>query len=142
MNRRVFVRVFSKSKINIDIESIFSRFGKIETAYLVNSSQTFEDGKYTMIGYVLFFDQANALKLIKKRSFNDRGLEFVLKRVKQKELTKKSKARKRSDQSQISGGKAAKKSLKVAKNSQQKLDSNPKDDARKVSNIKNLRKQV
>lgn len=57
MNRRIFVRVFSEDPIKLDIESIFSKFGKIETAYLVSSSQTFEDGKYTMIGYVLYFDQ-------------------------------------------------------------------------------------
>lgn len=88
-SRRLFVRVFSKKRIDVDVETIFSQFGRVETGFLVDSSQTFEDGKYTMIGYILFFDKKVTDSLVKKKLFIHDGLKFVMKKTKQRELTQK-----------------------------------------------------
>jgi hypothetical protein len=104
MDRRVFVRVFSKAPISLDIETVFSKFGRIETAYLVNSSKTYEDGKHTMIGYVLYFDKKVALNLIQMRTYTHGNFQFVMKKVKSKDLTVKN-SKKKSQKTQNYGTK-------------------------------------
>lgn len=98
MERRVFVRIDCLFPIKLDIEEIFIQFGSIETAYTVESSHTKKYGKYSMIGYVLYYDKVVAQKLISLKKFTHGKYTFTMKKVRprvdQNHLRKRDSARK------------------------------------------------
>ncbi len=87
-NRKLFVRILSKTPIKIDLKAHFSIYGPVESAYVIEDHQKYKDANYTMIGYVLFFDKEPASMLLEMKKIIFGSYEFIIKRLQDKELKK------------------------------------------------------
>lgn len=89
-NRRLFVRIVSKLPIKIDLKAHFSTYGPVESAYVIEDNQRFQDTSYTIIGYVLFYDKEPAAYLLNNNKFSSSPYEFSIKKIRDKSAAKPS----------------------------------------------------
>lgn len=87
--RRIFVRIVSKMPINIDLERYFSKYGPIESAYKLDTTQKCQKGLYNVISYILFKDKLHASHLLRLKKFADANCEFLIKKVQDRQLKQK-----------------------------------------------------
>lgn len=91
--RRIFVRIVSRKPIQINVEQYFSRFGPVESAYKLDTTEKCQKGLYNVISYVLFKEKQNAQLLLRLKKLNDGECEFLIKKVQDK-LAKQKEAEK------------------------------------------------
>jgi hypothetical protein len=87
-DRKVFVRIVSKNLIKLNLKGCFSEFGRVESAYLIESSQRLQEGNYTIIGYALFEQYEVVQKLLKMKRLKRNNCEFQLRKVQDRDIPK------------------------------------------------------
>lgn len=87
--RRIFVRIVSKTPIQIDLERYFSKYGPIESAYKLDTTQKCQKGLYNVISYILFKDKLHAQHLLRLKKFSDGNCEFLIKKVQDRQSKQK-----------------------------------------------------
>ena len=81
-SRRIYFTTTFRGLNNSLIERIFSRYGKLESAYM---KKGFENAKFRY-GFVTYADKEEAQKLVEKEVFLYKGVEFLVKPFRQSRI--------------------------------------------------------